>query len=180
MSVKVYIPKDSAALSMGANRVAKAIALEASKRNVEIQIVRNGSRGMLYLETLVEVETNAGRVAYGPIRQKDVSDLFDADFLSGAQTHPLSLGLTEDIAYFKNQQRLTFARIGITDPTDLDEYIAHDGYKGLSNALQMSGAEIVQAVTDSGLRGRGGAAFPTGIKWKTVLDCTGEQKYVVL
>jgi formate dehydrogenase iron-sulfur subunit len=179
MTTKIYIPRDSSALSMGADKVAFEVAKEAAKRKLDVQIIRNGSRGLYWLETLVEVATPQGRVAYGPIKTKDVAALFDADFLSGASTHSLSLGLTEEIPYLKKQQRLTFARVGITDPVSLEDYLANDGYKGLKNALKMSGADIVKAVTDSGLRGRGGAAFPTGIKWNTVLGCNAEQKYVV-
>ena len=176
--VKVYVPRDSSALSMGAERTAKAIVAEAAKRGVDIELVRNGSRGMFWLEPMVEVETAVGRIAYGPVQTKDVPGLFDADFLHG-YGHALNLGLTEDIVWLKKQQRLTFARVGVTDPVSLDDYFAHDGYKGLANALKMTGAEIVKTVTDSGLRGRGGAAFPTGIKWNTVLGAKGEQKYIV-
>ena len=178
MAIKVYVPRDSSALSMGAERTAQAIVAEAAKRGVAIELVRNGSRGMFYLEPMVEVETASGRVAYAPVTPKDVASLFDADFLNAGE-HVLKLGLTEEIPYLKQQQRLTFARVGITDPVSLDDYIAHDGYKGLKNALKLSGAEIVKTVTDSGLRGRGGAAFPTGIKWNTVLGAKGEQKYIV-
>jgi formate dehydrogenase iron-sulfur subunit len=176
--VKVYVPRDSSALSMGADRTAKAIQAEAAKRGVEVELIRNGSRGMFWLEPMIEVATNQGRVAYAPVQPEDVASLFDADFLNGG-AHELNLGLTEEIPYFKKQQRLTFARIGITDPVSLEDYIAHDGYKGLQIALKMSGAEIVKEVTDSGLRGRGGAAFPTGIKWNTVLNAPAEQKYIV-
>ena len=182
MAVKVYVPRDSSALSMGAERTAQAIVAEAAKRGIAIELIRNGSRGMFYLEPMVEVETAKGRVAYAPVQPKDVASLFDADFTNpnfSGGTHALCLGLTEEIPYLKKQQRLTFARVGITDPVSLDDYIAHDGYKGLKNALKLSGAEIVKAVTDSGLRGRGGAAFPTGIKWNTVLGAKGEQKYIV-
>lgn len=183
MTTKVYIPCDSSALSVGAEKVAVAIAQEAKKRGLEIEIIRNGSRGLFWLETMVEVSTDKGRVAYGPVKAKDVPSLFDADFLnalsSNASSHPLCLGLTEEIDWLKKQQRLTFARVGITDPVSLEDYIAHDGYKGLKNALALSGADIVKAVTDSGLRGRGGAAFPTGIKWNTVLGCKSDQKYIV-
>ena len=178
MTTKVYIPRDSSALSMGAEKVAVAIALEAEQRGLNVEIIRNGSRGLYWLETMVEVATDQGRVAYGPVKVKDVASLFDADFLH-AKSHVLSLGLTEEIDWLKKQQRLTFARVGITDPISLTDYIAHDGYKGLKNALILSGADIVKTVTDSGLRGRGGAAFPTGIKWKTVLGCEAEQKYIV-
>ena len=178
MSVKVYVPRDSSALSLGADRTAKAIQAEADKRGIIIELVRNGSRGLFWLEPFVEVATDKGRVAFAPVQPKDVASLFDADFLNAGK-HPLNLGLTEELAWLKKQQRLTFARVGIIDPVSLEDYIAHDGYKGLQNALKMTGAEIVKSVTDSGLRGRGGAAFPTGIKWNTVLGCQAEQKYIV-
>ncbi len=183
MTTKIYIPRDSSALSMGADKVAIAISDEAKKRGKNVEIIRNGSRGLYWLETMVEVSTDLGRVAYGPVKVKDVSSLFDADFLNSASSnssaHALCLGLTEEIEWLKKQQRLTFARVGITDPVSLDAYIAHDGYKGLKNALLLSGADIVKTVTESGLRGRGGAAFPTGIKWNTVLACQADQKYIV-
>ena len=178
MSIVIYIPNDSSAVSMGADRVAKAISREAAKRSLDIQLIRNGSRGMYWLEPLVEVMTDQGRIAYGQVQTGDVSGLFDADFTQGG-AHALCLGLTEEIDYFKKQQRLTFARIGITDPLSLSDYIANDGYRGLKNALAISQADIVKAVTDSGLRGRGGAAFPTGIKWNTVLNTPSEQKYII-
>lgn len=178
MVTKVYVPRDSSALSMGAEKVAAAISAEAKSRGAAIEIIRNGSRGLYWLETMVEVATDQGRIAYGPVKAKDVPSLFDADFIHG-KTHALSLGLTEELPWLKKQQRLTFARVGVTDPVSLDDYIAHDGYKGLKNALKLSGADIVRTVTDSGLRGRGGAAFPTGIKWNTVLGCEADQKYIV-
>ncbi|HQM88451.1 MAG TPA: formate dehydrogenase, partial [Methylotenera sp.] len=178
MAIKVYVPCDSTALSLGANKTAEAIVAEAKKRGLEIELVRNGSRGLFWLEPMVEVATNEGRVAYAPVFPKDVPSLFEANFLTGG-AHALNLGLTEELAWLKKQQRLTFARVGITNPISLDDYLAHDGYKGLKNALQMTGAEVVKTVTDSGLRGRGGAAFPTGIKWNTVLGCQADQKYIV-
>jgi formate dehydrogenase iron-sulfur subunit len=173
----VYVPRDSSALSLGAGEVAQAISKEASARGIEMRLVRNGSRGAYWLEPLVEVVTPRGRLAYGPVTPADVPSLFAADFLNGGQ-HPLSLGLTDAISWFASQQRLTFARVGIVDPTSVADYVANDGYQGLRRALSMSPQAIVQAVLDSGLRGRGGAAFPTGIKWKTVLDQPAGQKYV--
>jgi formate dehydrogenase iron-sulfur subunit len=178
MSIRVYVPGDSSALSLGAEKTARAIAAEASKRGVAIELIRNGSRGLFWLEPMVEVETAEGRIAYGPVQAKEVPGLFEAGFLNGGQ-HPLALGLTEEIPYLKKQERLTNARIGITDPISLDDYLAHEGYRGLENALKMAPAAIVKQVTDSGLRGRGGAAFPTGIKWNTVLNAPAEQKYIV-
>ncbi|MBL8470097.1 formate dehydrogenase beta subunit [Methyloversatilis discipulorum] len=178
MSTRIYVPIDSTALSLGAEKVAKAIAAEAAKRGIAIELVRNGSRGAFFLEPMVEVQTPAGRMAYGPVQPKDVAALFDAGFVTGGQ-HLLSLGPTDDIAYLKNQERLTSARIGITDPLSLDDYVDHGGFVGLDNALAMSGADVVKEVTESGLRGRGGAAFPTGIKWNTVLGASADQKYIV-
>ena len=176
MSARIYIPCDSAALAVGADAVAAAVAREAARRGLEVEIVRNGTRGLLWLEPLVEVETANGRTGFGPVEAGDVASLFDAGF---ADSHPLALGLVEDIPYLARQQRLTFARVGITDPLSLDDYEAHGGYRGLRNALLMAPNEIVAAVTASGLRGRGGAAFPTGIKWNTVLKAPGLEKYIV-
>jgi len=177
MAARIYVPRDAAALSLGADDVAAAIAAEAESRRLDVTIVRNGTRGMCWLEPLVEVETPSGRVGFGPVTTAEVKALFDADFLHGGR-HALGVGPVETIPYFQKQERLTFARVGVTDPVSLDDYLAHDGYKGLTRALTMSPADIVKEVTDSGLRGRGGAAFPTGIKWKTVLDAPADQKYV--
>ena len=178
MTVTIYIPRDAAALALGADKVVDAITAEIAARGLDARIVRNGSRGMIWLEPLVEVETAEGRVAYGPVRVKDVPGLFDAGLAAGAP-HPLCLGLTEDIPFLRRQTRLTFARCGITDPLSLDDYRRHDGLKGLERAIALTPAEIVREVTDSGLRGRGGAGFPTGIKWKTVADAAAPRKYIV-
>lgn len=177
-ATKIYIPRDSAALAVGANEVAAKFASEAKNRGLDIQIIRNSSRGMFWLETLVEVETPNGRVAYGPVEESDVSSLLDAGILKG-EKHPLCHGLTELIPYLAKQERLTFSRMGITDPLSLQDYEAHGGWVGLRKALKLDGAGIVNEVLESGLRGRGGAAFPAGIKWRTVLQAQAEQKYVV-
>jgi formate dehydrogenase iron-sulfur subunit len=176
--IKVYVPRDSSALGLGAEHVAGAIQAEAAKRDVRIEMVRNGSFGMYWLEPLVEVETSVGRVAYGPVQARDVPSLFEAGFLQG-NPHPLCLGLTREISYLRNQERLTFARVGLTDPVSLADYLAHEGYVGLRRALENAPSVIVDEVTQSGLRGRGGAAFPTGIKWRTVLNAEASRKYIV-
>lgn len=177
-AIKIYVPRDSAALALGADETAVALLAEAKKRNVAIELVRNSSRGLFWLEPLVEVTTPKGRVAYGPVQVEDVAGLFDAGFHNGG-AHKLGLGLTEEIDYLKKQERLTFARMGITDPVSLEDYQAHDGYAGLRKALDIKPTDVVQQVLDSGLRGRGGAAFPAGIKWKTVAAAQADQKYVV-
>jgi formate dehydrogenase iron-sulfur subunit len=175
---RVFVPRDMGALSVGAEDVARAIAAEALVAGVPVELVRNGSRGLYWLEPFVEVETPAGRIAYGPVSEQDVPDLFRRGFLQGGE-HRLRLGKPEEIPYLARQERLTFARVGITDPVSVADYEAHEGYRGLRRALDMAPADVVEAVTQSGLRGRGGAAFPTGIKWKTVLGTAADQKYVV-
>ena len=162
-----YVPRDSAARSMGADGVAAALAAAGHK------VIRNGSRGLLFLEPLVEAETPQGRIAYGPVTVDDVPAL-----LASGPGHPLCHGNIEDHPYLKNQERLTFARCGVTDPVSVQDYISHGGFDGLKKALGLTGAAIVAEVTESGLRGRGGAGFPTGIKWKTVHDAKADQKYI--
>lgn len=178
MSVTLYIPLDTAAVAAGVEDLIPAIQAKADQQQQTITIVRNGTRGMLWLEPLIEVQTTQGRVAYGPVQLSDLDSLFEANWLQGGD-HPLRQGLTEEIPYLKNQERLTFARVGITDPLSLEDYEANGGWVGLKQALTMSPQHIVQTVTDSGLRGRGGAAFPTGIKWNTVLNAQADQKYIV-
>ncbi|WP_399677453.1 formate dehydrogenase beta subunit [Xenophilus sp.] len=176
--VRVYVPRDSAALAVGADEVADALARYCAERGQAVEIVRNGSRGLLWLEPLVEVATPAGRVAYGPVAPEDVPALLDAGLLAGG-AHPLRHGPTDEMPWLKSQERLTFARVGITDPLSLADYEAHGGWAGLRRALGMPGEAVVAEVLDSGLRGRGGAAFPAGIKWKTVAAAPAAQKYVV-
>ena len=178
MTTTIYVPRDSTAIALGANEVTAALTREAHARGIDIRMVRNGSRGMFWLEPLIEVETERGRIAYGPAAVEDIPSLFNAGFVTGG-THRLALGVTNRIPYLLKQERLTFARVGITDPVSLDHYLAYEGYVGLHRALGMSAEGIVREVLDSGLRGRGGAAFPAGIKWKTVLSTPAPQKYVV-
>ena len=176
-AVTIFVPLDSAARSVGADEVADAVVREAARRGLEVQLVRNGSRGMFWLEPLVEVATANGRVAYGPVEAKDVGELLDAGMLDGAR-HRLSLGETEEIAHLKRQTRFTFARVGVIDPLSVADYEANGGLAGLRRALEMTPQEIVTEVTESGLRGRGGAGFPTGVKWQTVLDASADLKFI--
>ncbi|MDA8254742.1 MAG: formate dehydrogenase [Betaproteobacteria bacterium] len=178
MRTTIYVPGDAVALALGADAVAAAIAREAAQRGIAIRMVRNGSRGMVWLEPLVEVATPRGRIAYGPVAAVDVRGLFAADFLTGG-AHALCLGPTEEIPWLARQQRLVCRRIGVVDPRSLADYVARGGGAGLRRARAMAPAGIVRTVTDSGLRGRGGAAFPAGIKWQTVLATPAAQKYIV-
>ncbi|MEZ5772802.1 MAG: NADH-ubiquinone oxidoreductase-F iron-sulfur binding region domain-containing protein [Defluviimonas denitrificans] len=170
--MKVYVPRDAAARALGADEVAEAVLKEAKARGLNVTLVRNGTRGMIWLEPLVEVETDAGRTGFGPVGPSDVAAILDG-------SSDKALGPVEDLPFFKGQTRLTFARVGLTDPLSLSDYESHGGLAGLKKALAMSGEAIVKEVTDSGLRGRGGAGFPTGIKWETVRKAEGAQKYIV-
>jgi formate dehydrogenase iron-sulfur subunit len=169
--MKIYVPGDSAAKALGADEVAAAIADEAAWRGLPVEIVRNGTRGMIWLEPLVEVDRGQGRQAYGPVAPGDAKALLDGTLES--------LGRVEDIPFFANQTRLTFARCGVIDPLSLADYEAHGGLAGLRRAIAMTSPEIVAEVMASGLRGRGGAGFPTGIKWKTVQEAQADRKYIV-
>jgi formate dehydrogenase iron-sulfur subunit len=172
--MKIYIPLDSVAVALGADALALAVQGEAERRGVTVEIVRNGSRGMVWLEPLVELASEAGRLGFGPMTLADVPALF-----GDLAAHPKALGLVEAHPWMLGQTRLTFARVGVIDPLSLDDYRAHGGLVGLHRAKAMTKAEIVAEVTESGLRGRGGAGFPTGIKWKTVSEAPGDQKYIV-
>jgi len=178
MTPKLYIPRDSAAVAVGAEDVAEAFARALAHRDATATIVRTGSRGLYWLEPLVEVDTPDGRVAYGPVTIEDVNGLLSAGILEG-RPHSLRLGLTEQIPFLERQNRLVFARCGITDPFSVQEYCALGGFEGLALSLSKSREAIIQQVSDSGLRGRGGAGFPTGLKWRTVLKAPGERKFIV-
>ena len=175
--VTVYVPCDSAATSVGADEVAAALVRAADREKRPIRLIRNGSRGMLWLEPLVEVVTPNGRVGYGPVAPAQVDGLVAAGMFDAAD-HPSRVGVVDDLPWLATQNRITFARVGVTDPLSPEDYVAHGGLAGLRRALQMSAADVVAEVTDSGLRGRGGAGFPAGIKWKTVGDCVDELKFV--
>jgi len=163
---RVFISKDMASLALGADAVAQAFA-EAG-----CEVVRTGSHGLFAIEPLVEVETDEGRVAYGPVGPDDVAAVLDG-------SHGARIGAIGDHPFFARQQRFTFARCGVTDPLSLADYAAHGGWKGLEAAIGLSSQDVVDAVKASGLRGRGGAGFPTGIKWQTVLDTPADEKFIV-
>ena len=169
--MKVWVPRDAAAKALGAEDVVVALQAEATRRGIDLTVIRNGSRGMVWLEPLVEVEGPEGRRAFGPMTPADVAQVFDGG--------PKALGLTEELPWLKSQTRLTFARVGVIDPLSLSDYRAHGGLKGLERAVGLSGQAIVEMVKASGLRGRGGAGFPTGIKWDTVRQAAGARKYIV-
>jgi formate dehydrogenase iron-sulfur subunit len=183
MNMKFFVPQDTTALALGAHSVASTLACELEERGLKDEIIRNGSRGMFWLEPLLEVEIGDSRLAFGPVTPFDVSSILDSlssiDKKSKSISHPLHLGEVEEIDYLARQQRLTFSRAGVGDPLCIKNYQNLAGFSGLTHAIRLKGQEIVDELKASGLRGRGGAAFPAGIKWQTVLDTPNEQKYIV-
>ncbi|MGC1564281.1 MAG: NADH-ubiquinone oxidoreductase-F iron-sulfur binding region domain-containing protein [Bradyrhizobium sp.] len=177
MSLRVFVPRDAGAVAVGADDIASKLEQAAAIRGIAIDIVRTGSRGLYWLEPMIEVATAQGRVAFGPVSERDVASVFDAILADGP--HALRLGLAGEIPWLKRQTRLTFARCGLVDPRSLADYGAHGGYKGLERALALTSDDILADVTASGLRGRGGAGFPTCIKWKTVAQTAADRKYIV-
>jgi formate dehydrogenase iron-sulfur subunit len=177
MNLRVFVPQDAGAVAVGADEVTHAVEQAAAARGLAIDLVRTGSRGLYWLEPMVEVATPAGRVAFGPVTPADAASMLEAMLADGP--HPLRLGLADEIPWLKRQTRLTFARCGVIDPRSLDDYRAHGGFQGFERALDLGPAATLAEVAASGLRGRGGAGFPTSIKWKTVADTTADQKYIV-
>jgi formate dehydrogenase iron-sulfur subunit len=177
MTLRLFIPVDAGALAVGAEEVAAALRAAAARQNVAVDIVRTGSRGLYWLEPMVEAQTPAGRVAYGPVAPSDAESLLAAIRADGA--HALRQGLADEIPWLKRQTRLTFARCGVVDPRSLEDYRAHGGCKGIERALSLGPPAIIEEVVQSGLRGRGGAGFPTGIKWRTAAQAQAPQKYIV-
>jgi formate dehydrogenase iron-sulfur subunit len=177
MTARVFIARDAGALSVGADEMAAALTAAARHRGIDVAIVRTGSRGLYWAEPMVEVETAAGRVAYGPVSVADVDALVDGGLLEGKGDR-LRLGPTADIPWLKRQTRLTFARCGVVDPLSLADYRRHGGGRALERALSLGAEATLGEVEASGLRGRGGAGFPTGRKWRTVAAAKAEQKYI--
>jgi formate dehydrogenase iron-sulfur subunit len=173
----IWVPCDSAARSVGADAVAETLAVEAAARGISLDIRRNGSRGLFWLEPLIEVEIAGQRVGYGPVDVEDIPALFDAEFLNGG-SHVRHVGPVEEIDFLARQTRITFRRCGLISPLDINDYEQQGGWAGLKRAATLPPSTIVEEVTRSGLRGRGGAGFPAGIKWKTVLGEQSTPKYI--
>ena len=172
--MRVFVPGDAAAVAVGADEVAATLARAMP---ADTTIVRTGSRGLFWLEPLIEIERNGQRFGYGPIVTADVPGLVNA--LTGNGDHPSALGPVNELAFLSSQTRLSFARCGIIDPLSIEDYERHGGLAGLRRALAIGPTLTIEQVRDSGLRGRGGAGFPTGIKWQTVAEAAGPTKYIV-
>jgi formate dehydrogenase iron-sulfur subunit len=178
VTTRIYVPNDTGARSVGADAVAVNIQTVIENDRLDAQLVRNGSRGVYALEPLVEIDTDQGRIGFVRVEPQHVASLFAGTHLPDHR-HPLCIGRVEDLPFLKNQTRLTFARAGVIDPLDLDAYLANGGFEGLERARTLTPSQIVDEIVRSGLRGRGGAAFPAGIKWQTVLDQQAPAKYIV-
>ena len=176
--MKIYISADTTSVSLGADDVAVAIQERLKNNQSNSTIVRNGSWGLFWLEPMIEVEIDNERHAYGPVSCEDIPTLFDLGFPK-AFDHPLYLGKIASLPAIQKQTRMTFARCGLIDPASLDDYSSYQGFVGLKKALSLSSTEIIDQIEKSNLRGRGGAGFPTGIKWRTVNNTKSDKKYIV-
>jgi len=175
--MRIFLPRDSAAVAFGAEKVARALEAEAAKRGLALNLVRTGTRGMHFLEPLLEIETPKGRVGYASVTSEDVASILHA--AEAGKAHAKSIGLVEDHPWLRRQRRITFARCGITDPLSIEDYRAHGGLEGLERAREIGAAATIETLIKSGLRGRGGAGFPTGVKWKSAAEAKGARKYIV-
>ncbi|WP_028639926.1 NADH-ubiquinone oxidoreductase-F iron-sulfur binding region domain-containing protein [Novosphingobium acidiphilum] len=162
MTVKVRISDDALAIACGADHVAAAFA--AAGCTVE----RVSSWGMQWLEPLADIDGQG----FGPLTVADVPAVL-------AGNSPLAIGAIEHHPFIARQQRFTFARAGKTRPLSLDDYAANGGWAGLARARELGAEATIAEVTQSGLRGRGGAGFPAGIKWTTVARAPADRKYIV-
>ncbi len=171
---KIYISNDTAALSVGSDETTLKFLYELEKKNKKIEVIRNGSRGLFWLEPLVEFDTDVGRIGFKNVSSNDVSNI-----LEEKNNHPLYIGLVEELGYLKKQTRITFSNCGKYDPLSLKDYRENGGFKGLLNTIKLGNRKAIDTITNSGLRGRGGAGFPTGIKLKTVLETNSLKKYIV-
>ena len=163
---RVFVSADMASVALGADEVAAVLAKAGAK------VTRTGTWGLFAIEPLVEVETPSGRIGYGPVTAAEARRVLAGD-------HPNRLGPIDALPFFARQQRLTFARCGVIDPLSLADYEAHGGWRGLAAARALSPSEVIDRVDASGLRGRGGAGFPAGRKWRTALDAPGSEKFIV-
>ena len=177
MPTRVFVPRETSAVSVGADEVAVAIAREAKSSQANIELVRNGSWGATWLEPMVEVEVDGARVAYGNVEESDVPGLFASGLLTGGE-HDKRIGPIMEIPYLINQDRWTFFRCGLIDPLSIEGFTQTQGFKGLTKAFDIGADAVIETVTESGLRGRGGAGFPAGIKWRTAADAESDQKYI--
>ncbi|MGL5810992.1 MAG: NADH-ubiquinone oxidoreductase-F iron-sulfur binding region domain-containing protein [Nocardioides sp.] len=166
----LYVPGDAAAVSVGADEVAAAFAAQPGTT-----VIRNGSRGMLWAEPLVELVTDAGRVGYANVTVADANAVSTRGW-DAVRTR--SIGIVDRHPWLIGQTRVSTARVGIVDPASISDYADHGGWAGLRRALAISPADVVATVVESGVRGRGGAGFPAGIKWRTVAEQRAQEKFV--
>ncbi|MEA5146771.1 MAG: NAD(P)H-dependent oxidoreductase subunit E, partial [Candidatus Limiplasma sp.] len=176
--------------SSGSNEIVERLEEQILKNGLdkEIKVVRTGCFGLCEAGPVVIVYPEG--TFYSRVRAEDVQEIVDEHLIKGRivqhlvyrdkgheDEHHLAL---EEIDFYKKQKRIALRNCGVIDPENIDEYIAFDGYKALSKVLtEMKPEDVIQTVLDSGLRGRGGAGFPTGLKWKFAAASKADQKYMV-
>jgi formate dehydrogenase iron-sulfur subunit len=181
---KWYLSGDSSAIALGADRLAKQLLAADTSLN----LIRNSSRALFWLEPLLEVElpTQSGlrRIGFGPLNKATLTALLAEGLLDihadhALLKHPLCLGHLNEHTFLKTQQRVVFKRLGLHAPLDIAAYTSSQGFVGLARVLTLQPTQVIEQLKASGLRGRGGAAFPAAIKWQTVANAASPKKYVV-
>ena len=175
----------------GALAVIDAINAELAKHNIEATITHVGCIGICYAEPLVDiVKPNRPRICYSNVTPNIVPQIIE-DYIVNDNPHPdLALGTIGDgsvdgipkffdLPMLKPQVRISLRNCGIIDPEKINHYIARGGYAGLAKALSMKPEEVIEEIKTSGLRGRGGAGFPTGMKWEFCRNAPGTTKYLI-
>ena len=187
----IFIGSDTSGLASGAGKVRQAIIEELNKHNIDADIILTGGMGYGAIEPTVDIKLpNQDRIVYAEITYKDVPELIRTTlidkkyftkklFASYGNSDPNVINI-ERTDFFKNQKRVVLKNVGIIDPNSIDQYIVNGGFKALDKVLrQMTDMDVVQEILDSGLRGRGGGGFPTGLKWKLANAKSSDQKYII-
>ncbi|GAI14344.1 unnamed protein product, partial [marine sediment metagenome] len=174
----------------GALATLEALEKELSRRSIEVKVIQVGCMGLCYAEPLVTIsKPDSLRIVYHNLTPELVPRLIEGYIMSDDPCLELALGILEggeeespyipELLRFEHELRLVLRRCGYIDPKSINHYIANGGYSGLEKALKLQPEEIIEEIKGSGLRGRGGAGFPTGRKWESCRNAKGEPKYVV-
>ncbi|GAB4173338.1 MAG: NADH-quinone oxidoreductase subunit NuoF [Calditrichia bacterium] len=182
---KLIVGYGSCGIAAGAKKVYEALESYITEKNVPIELDKTGCIGMCYREPLIEFRTKDQEkgVIYGDVTPDMAIQLLET-FVADQPLPDTNVVKAEDKpaeeeGFYKNQIRIVLRNAGIIDPEKIDDYKDKDGFQGLERALSMSPEQVIEEVKQSGLRGRGGAGFPTGLKWQFARGSKGDEKYVI-
>ncbi len=174
---KVLVCVGTSGVSAGAEKVADNFEKEIKKENLDFKLIRVGDRG-LFRDVLVDVIIDSDRTTYEFVKPEDVKEIVKSH-LKGKKPVEKLLAGKDYKTFFENQERIVLKNCGEIDPEDISEYIKTKGYNALKKAFEMGPEKVITEMKESGLRGRGGAGFPTGLKWQFAHDSEADEKYIV-